>query len=189
MGRRLVEFGVLGEGLSGCKKCGLPLQLTHASGIVTYGLSAIIKRTRIEDTDTDGEDVVPKKKKTPLPKNSTTEKPKRLRQPQSCPHCRKTVINIWRHMKNIQKIPSVPNEDFIRSKKGYIIKRCPYKGCLAVVDRMTDHLVRKHKLARKSYQLKRMQMKAEDVPSTCEVSGRKRQNINKHIKKRTNFET
>lgn len=92
-------------------------------------------------------------------------------------------------MKNIQKIPSVPNEDFVRSKKGYIIKRCPYKGCLAVVDRMTDHLVRKHKLARKSYQLKRMQMKAEDVPSTCEVSGRKRQNINKHIKKRTNFET
>ncbi|VDI23020.1 Hypothetical predicted protein [Mytilus galloprovincialis] len=31
------------EGLSGCKKCGLPLQLAHASGIGTYGLSAIIK--------------------------------------------------------------------------------------------------------------------------------------------------
>ena len=42
-GRRIVELGVLAEGLSGCKKCGLPLQLAHASDIVTCGLSAIIK--------------------------------------------------------------------------------------------------------------------------------------------------
>ncbi|VDI71554.1 Hypothetical predicted protein [Mytilus galloprovincialis] len=42
-GRRIVELGVLAEGLSGCKKCGLPLQLAYASDILTYGLSAIIK--------------------------------------------------------------------------------------------------------------------------------------------------
>ncbi|XP_063436978.1 uncharacterized protein LOC134718408 [Mytilus trossulus] len=42
-GRRIVELGVLAEGLSGCKKCGLPLQLAYASDILIYGLSAIIK--------------------------------------------------------------------------------------------------------------------------------------------------
>ncbi|VDI06844.1 Hypothetical predicted protein [Mytilus galloprovincialis] len=85
-------------------------------------------------------------------------------------------------MKNVHKISNLPNEDLIRSKKRYIIKRCPYKGCLAIVDRLTDHLVRKHKVARKSYQLKRLQKRTEGVPSICNVSGRKRQNIKKHIK-------
>ena len=42
-GRRIVELNVLAQGLSGCKKCGLPLQLSHALGITTYGLSALIK--------------------------------------------------------------------------------------------------------------------------------------------------
>lgn len=42
-GRRVVELGVLADGLSGCKLCGIPLHLSHAQGIITYGLSAILK--------------------------------------------------------------------------------------------------------------------------------------------------
>ena len=42
-GRRIVELNVLAQGLSGCKECGLPLQLSHALDIITYGLSALIK--------------------------------------------------------------------------------------------------------------------------------------------------
>ncbi|XP_062569599.1 uncharacterized protein LOC134231630, partial [Saccostrea cucullata] len=42
-GRRIVELGVLAEGLRACQKCGLPLQLAHATTIQTYGLSAILK--------------------------------------------------------------------------------------------------------------------------------------------------
>uniref|UniRef100_A0A8W8JFW7 Exonuclease domain-containing protein n=1 Tax=Magallana gigas TaxID=29159 RepID=A0A8W8JFW7_MAGGI len=42
-GRRLIELGVLADGLSACKKCGLPLQLTHCQGITNFGLSAMLK--------------------------------------------------------------------------------------------------------------------------------------------------
>ena len=42
-GRRVVELGVLAEGLKACKKCGIPLHLHHAIGIQTYGLAAILK--------------------------------------------------------------------------------------------------------------------------------------------------
>lgn len=34
---------MLAEGLAGCKKCGLPLQLHHSIGVITYGLSALLK--------------------------------------------------------------------------------------------------------------------------------------------------
>eukprot|EP00105_Crassostrea_gigas_P014569 XP_011431264.1 PREDICTED: uncharacterized protein LOC105330979 [Crassostrea gigas] len=42
-GRRIVELGVLADALSACKKCGLPLQLSHCTGITTHGLSAMLK--------------------------------------------------------------------------------------------------------------------------------------------------
>jgi hypothetical protein len=42
-GRRVVELGVLAEGLKGCKVCGNPLQLHHTSKILTDGLAAIFK--------------------------------------------------------------------------------------------------------------------------------------------------
>ena len=42
-GRRIVELSVLAKALSGCVKCGLPLQLAHGIDIVTHGLAAIIK--------------------------------------------------------------------------------------------------------------------------------------------------
>lgn len=42
-GRRLIELGVLADGLSACKKCGLPLQLSHCQGITNFGLSAMLK--------------------------------------------------------------------------------------------------------------------------------------------------
>ena len=42
-GRRVVELGILADGLRGCKKCGLPLQLSHATSILTYGLASLIK--------------------------------------------------------------------------------------------------------------------------------------------------
>ncbi|XP_061186114.1 uncharacterized protein LOC133195733 [Saccostrea echinata] len=42
-GRRIIELGVLADGLSGCKKCGLPLQLSHCMGIITFGLAAMLK--------------------------------------------------------------------------------------------------------------------------------------------------
>jgi hypothetical protein len=41
--RRVVELGVLAEGLKGCKKYGDPLQLHHTSKFLTYGLAAIYK--------------------------------------------------------------------------------------------------------------------------------------------------
>lgn len=42
-GRRIVELDILAQGLSGCKKCGVPLQLSHAIDIKTCGLSALLK--------------------------------------------------------------------------------------------------------------------------------------------------
>ena len=42
-GRRVVELDVLAQALSGCMKCGLPLQLSHAISIKSYGLSALLK--------------------------------------------------------------------------------------------------------------------------------------------------
>lgn len=42
-GRRIVELGVLADGLAGCKKCGLPLHLHHTTGIINYGVSALLK--------------------------------------------------------------------------------------------------------------------------------------------------
>lgn len=42
-GRRIVELDVLAQGLSGCKKCGVPLQHSDAIGIKTCGLSALLK--------------------------------------------------------------------------------------------------------------------------------------------------
>lgn len=45
MERRANNSGVkyITQGLSGCKKCGVPLQLSHAIGIKTPGLSALLK--------------------------------------------------------------------------------------------------------------------------------------------------
>ncbi|CAC5421697.1 unnamed protein product [Mytilus coruscus] len=42
-GRRVVELGVLADGLSACKKRGLPLSLQNCSNIKSYGLAAILK--------------------------------------------------------------------------------------------------------------------------------------------------
>uniref|UniRef100_A0A8W8NXR6 Mutator-like transposase domain-containing protein n=1 Tax=Magallana gigas TaxID=29159 RepID=A0A8W8NXR6_MAGGI len=42
-GRRLIELGVLADDLSACKKCGLPLQLSHCQGITNFGRSAMLK--------------------------------------------------------------------------------------------------------------------------------------------------
>ncbi|CAC5378289.1 unnamed protein product [Mytilus coruscus] len=42
-GRRVVELGILADGLRACAKCGLPLQLGHTTSILTCGLSAILK--------------------------------------------------------------------------------------------------------------------------------------------------
>ncbi|KAK3099978.1 hypothetical protein FSP39_012810 [Pinctada imbricata] len=42
-GRRIVELDVLANALSGCVKCGQPLQLCNATDIANYGLSAILK--------------------------------------------------------------------------------------------------------------------------------------------------
>lgn len=42
-GRRVVELGVLADGLSACKKCHQPLHLLNTTSINTYGLSAILK--------------------------------------------------------------------------------------------------------------------------------------------------
>jgi hypothetical protein len=42
-GRRIVELDVLAEGLKRCQKCGMPLQLMHTIGIITYGLGSLLK--------------------------------------------------------------------------------------------------------------------------------------------------
>ena len=42
-GRRIVELGVLADGLSGCQKCGLPLSLQNCVSINTHGLAATLK--------------------------------------------------------------------------------------------------------------------------------------------------
>ena len=42
-GRRIIELDVLSQVLAGCVKCGIPLQLSHSTGINTFGLSAMIK--------------------------------------------------------------------------------------------------------------------------------------------------
>lgn len=42
-GRRVVELGVIAEGLRACEECGVPLHLSHCVGIVTYGLGAFLK--------------------------------------------------------------------------------------------------------------------------------------------------
>ncbi|CAC5417981.1 unnamed protein product [Mytilus coruscus] len=42
-GRRVVELGILADGLRACAKCGLPLQFGHTTSILTCGLSAILK--------------------------------------------------------------------------------------------------------------------------------------------------
>ncbi|XP_061190963.1 uncharacterized protein LOC133199106 [Saccostrea echinata] len=42
-GRRVVELGVLAEGLRGCCKCGLPLQLSHTISVLTHGLASLLK--------------------------------------------------------------------------------------------------------------------------------------------------
>ncbi|CAG2255558.1 unnamed protein product [Mytilus edulis] len=43
VGRRLVELGVLADGLAACKKCGLPFSLQNCSTINSHGLTAILK--------------------------------------------------------------------------------------------------------------------------------------------------
>ena len=47
-GRRVVELGVIVEGLRACQNCGVPLHLSHCTGITTYGLGAILKGTIIK---------------------------------------------------------------------------------------------------------------------------------------------
>ncbi|XP_062581909.1 uncharacterized protein LOC134243696 [Saccostrea cucullata] len=42
-GRRVVKLGVLAEGLRGCCKCGLPLQLSHTISVLTYGSASLLK--------------------------------------------------------------------------------------------------------------------------------------------------
>nr|XP_034322437.1 uncharacterized protein LOC109617730 [Crassostrea gigas] len=42
-GRRVVELGVLADGLAGCKECGLPLQLSHTQGIRDCGLGSFLQ--------------------------------------------------------------------------------------------------------------------------------------------------
>lgn len=42
-GRRVVELGMLADGLRGGVKCGLPLQLSHTSSVLTYGLASLLK--------------------------------------------------------------------------------------------------------------------------------------------------
>ena len=39
----MVDLGLLADGLSACKKCGMPLQLTHCQGVINFGLSAMLK--------------------------------------------------------------------------------------------------------------------------------------------------
>lgn len=42
-GRMIVKLGVLADALSPFKKCGMPLQLSHCTGIKTHGFSAMLK--------------------------------------------------------------------------------------------------------------------------------------------------
>nr|XP_034331420.1 uncharacterized protein LOC117680512 isoform X2 [Crassostrea gigas] len=42
-GRRVVELGVLADGLSGCEKCGIPLHFSHSIGVLTCGLCSFLK--------------------------------------------------------------------------------------------------------------------------------------------------
>lgn len=42
-GRRVVELGVLADALKACMEFDMPLQISHAVNIQTYGLSAILK--------------------------------------------------------------------------------------------------------------------------------------------------
>lgn len=42
-GRKVVEISVVADALNACLNCGMPLQLTHAVDIQTYGLPIIIK--------------------------------------------------------------------------------------------------------------------------------------------------
>lgn len=51
-GRRIVELDVLAEGLKACEKCGLPLQLSHAKGILTFGLGSLLKVSLIIGMET-----------------------------------------------------------------------------------------------------------------------------------------
>ena len=44
-GRRIIELDVLAEGLRACRSCGVPLHLSHATGITTFGLASVIKGT------------------------------------------------------------------------------------------------------------------------------------------------
>ena len=42
-GRRIIELDVLADGLKGCRFCGNPLRLHHASSITTHGIGAMLK--------------------------------------------------------------------------------------------------------------------------------------------------
>lgn len=82
---------------------------------------------------------------------------RRVRQLIKCEECGKFQNNIWRHMKQIhERHLKDPTEKNKVSKRGYVLRYCPVRNCGAVVERMKDHLVRTHHIARHSRMLDRL---------------------------------
>lgn len=72
---------------------------------------------------------------------------KRKREIRHCVECGKPQQNIWRHMMTMHHRKLEENErkrEQIISPRGYVVRKCPYKKCAAVVSRMRDHLSRTH---------------------------------------------
>lgn len=109
---------------------------------------------------------------------------KRKREPKKCCDCGKMVINVSRHLRDVHSIRHKKNEDLVKTKQGYIVRQCPYKKCNAIVDRITDHLVRTHHIPKQSLQLKRLRKQATPIGG-ADSHKRKRQSVTKVKKIKT----
>jgi len=120
-----------------------------------------------DSTESESEKNVPPptKKVKKMPTVEKRLKKKRIRKLIPCDVCGAKQRNIWRHMKlyHSDDRASTSTETKKLSKKGYIVRVCPFKKCKATVERMRDHLVRKHKVANKSARLDALLTKATPV--------------------------
>ncbi|CAC5393034.1 unnamed protein product [Mytilus coruscus] len=75
-------------------------------------------------------------------------KPRRNRKYVNCTECGTPQQNIWRHMQKVHKT-KVKKPKKVISKRGYVTHFCPFTSrktgkCQKIIERLHDHLVRKH---------------------------------------------
>ena len=144
-------------------KRGVELQSSSSSDEIR------IKRPKRKTACSKEHKIKPKGKKKVISRKPAVSQNPRIRQRKQYSLCGSWQLNIWRHMHEMHGDDNKEQtEEKVVSKRGYTIKICPIDECSTIVERLRDHLIRKHHIPNHSRQLIRLLQLATPLKQAIE---------------------